>query len=340
MPVHIEPFEVVLPGGGAEGCGRGLARLLTSLLDRCRLPASAEAGVRGRVSATEGWHAEISTVVGAGPGSRRAFEAEFPLGHHLLCRMLEFTAATAGREEVPSPVLAVLEDYATAAPAALVACWQALGSEGEAARRAWQRAFELDPAMTAPRVALARQALQAGQAASAAGLLTGIAVRDAEAARDLGLELWTAGETAAAGALLQQAVTSDAEDAVALAALAAWLARHAGHEPTARDEALLLATQATQRASDDYRTWAARADVHRAAADYAQANFYYGFALKLAPEAPALLKDAAATLLMAGQPAAALPLIERALAAAAGDADHHGKIGTTGHVLEGLALLG
>ncbi|MGH9393981.1 MAG: hypothetical protein ACRD1E_07405, partial [Terriglobales bacterium] len=112
------------------------------------------------------------------------------------------------------------------------------------------------------------------------------------------------------------------------AALAALLARQPAGAAAGEmlDEALLLATQASQLASDDYRTWAALADVHRARADYAQAGFYYGFALRLAPDAPSVLKDAAACWLMARQPQPALALIERALAAAPGDGENYGNL--------------
>lgn len=340
MPLHIEPFAVWLLADGGEmaadpACGTGLARLLRQWLERCRLPAGTLEGIeaRGQVWLTDAWQAEMSVN-----GERRVEAAERDRGQHLMCRLLEGVARPAGLEALPRPVLAALEDYATTVPAALLACWQAAGSEGEAQRRAWRRAFELDPAMTAPRAALAGQALDAGQAAAAAALLAGVTVQDPERACELGLGLWSAGETAAAGALLETAVQSNPDDAIALAALAAWLARHAGDNAAARDEALLLATQATQRASDDYRTWQALADVHRAGGDFEQANFYYGFALKLEPAAPALLKDAAATLLMAGEPRAALPLIERALETSAADADHHGNLAFARHLLGEKAL--
>ncbi|MGH9482091.1 MAG: tetratricopeptide repeat protein, partial [Terriglobales bacterium] len=150
------------------------------------------------------------------------------------------------------------------------------------------------------------------------------AVHDPAAASRLGLALWAAGEQDAAAPLLQAAVAGNPQDAVAMAALAALVAQTA--EGDGLDEALLLATQATQLASDDFRTWAALADVHRARRDFGQAGFYYGFALRLQPESPTVLKDAGACWLLARQPQQALPLIERALVAAPQDAENYGNL--------------
>lgn len=289
--------------------------------------------VAGRLWIAGGWRAELSVN-----GAARTEEADFERGHHLLCRMAEFGAQQAGRE-LGEPVLRSFDDLATHSPAALLHCLSGLGQEGEAAGREWRRAFELDPRMAAPRSGLAAMLLQQGQAEAAAGLLAGVGLSDGFAAAELGLGLWAAGEVALSFELLQAAVKANPQNGLALAALAAQLARRAGggepdEQHEALDEAQLLATQATQLAGDDYRTWAALADVHRARGDFSQAGFFYGFALRLAPEAPALLKDAGANWLQARQAKQALPLIKQAIAAAPQDAENLGNLAFA-HILLG-----
>ncbi|MGH9519261.1 MAG: hypothetical protein ACRD2D_06405, partial [Terriglobales bacterium] len=229
--------------------------------------------------------------------------------------------------------------------------WAGWGAEGDIRSQRWRRGFELDPNCVALRTALARQLAEHGQIDTAAVLIADYTVQDAQAAAALGLTFWANGSDAhwpLAQRLLQQAVAADRQNALAAAALAALLARQsatAGAAPDASaherlDEALLLATQATQLASDDYRTWAALADVHRAGGDYRQAGFYYGFALRLEPAAPTVLKDAGANWLLAGEPRQALPLIEQALAVAPEDAENFGNLTLVRDALgEGAAAL-
>lgn len=305
--------------------GAGLAALLDSTLRQARIAIPAE-GLRGHLWIADRWQAEILVA-----GERRAEEASFALGHHLLFRLAEFAAVRLGGA-LPEAVARGFEDLRTTSPAALLAYVAGLGGAGARRAALWRRAFELDPNLTAARTALARDALARGETEAAAGLVAGLEVHDAAAAAELGLGLWAAAsdpaEAHTARELLQQAVRAQPDDALAAAALAALLARQAagGAAPEALDEALLLATHATQLASDDYRSWAALADVHRAAGDYRQAGFYYGFALRLEPQAPHLLKDAAANWLFAREPRQALPLIQRGLEAAPGDADHFGNL--------------
>jgi tetratricopeptide (TPR) repeat protein len=300
-----------------------VARLLTTAWTRAGVEPAAAAS--GRLWMAGGWRAELSLG-----GERREETAAFERGHHLLCRLAEFGARQAGGE-LGEPVLRSFDDLATPSPAALLHYLAGLGQDGEAARREWRRAFELDPHMAAPRTGLAALLLQAGEAEAAAGLLAGVSLSDGFAAAELGLGLWAAGEMALSFELLQAAVKANPQNALALAALAAQLARRApggeeAEQHEALDEAQLLATQATQLAGDDYRTWAALADVHRARGDFSQAGFFYGLALRLAPEAPALLKDAGANWLQARDVKQALPLIERAIAAAPQDAENLGNL--------------
>lgn len=323
-----KPFEIAVLSDASwpipPGAGVGVARLLSTAWTRAGV-ALETAAVTGRVWIAGGWQAELTVQ-----GEARAESAGFELGHHLLCRLAEFGAKQAGGE-LGEPVLRSFDDLATHSPAALLHYLAGLGSEGAAAQREWRRAFELDPQMAAPRTALAAALLSSGQAEAAAGLLAGISLSDGFAAADLGLGLWAAGEQALSFELLQAAVKANPQNALALAALAAQLARRASggedaEQHEALDEAQLLATQATQMAGDDYRTWAALADVHRARGDFSQAGFFYGLALRLAPDAPALLKDAGANWLQARQAKQALPLIERALQAAPDDAENLGNL--------------
>lgn len=299
-----------------DGAGAGLTRLLAEALARTGVPAAAS--LTGQLWISDRWQAEIAVN-----GERKAEEAPFALGHHLLARLAEFAVHQLGGE-LSQPVLRSFEDLATPSPAALL---HFLAGN-------LRRGFELDPAMVAIRTALARDLLGVSKTEPAAALLRGIAVHDGFAAAELGIGLWAAGETQVSFELLQAAVKSDPENGLALAALSSLLLRRVqsegiaagepGHE--AWDEALLLATEATQKASDDFRTWAALADVHRAGGNFDQAAFFYGFALRLEPEAASVLKDASACWLQARQPERALPLIERARAAAPQDAENAGNL--------------
>ncbi len=326
--MEIEAFGVEVVGGEGwpvpEGAGAGVARLLAAMLARAGV--AGEGRVRGQWWISDRWQAEIEVN-----GERRAEEAEFERGHHLLCRLTEFAAARLGGT-VPEATMRAFEDLETRSPGALLAYLAGWGREGEERKRGWRRAFELDPQMVAARLGLAAMVLaEGGEAGAAAALAQGLRVQDGGGAGEVGIALWAAGETEVSAELLQAAVKHDPQNAVAMAALAALLARRApagsgeGRDG-AWEEALLLATQATQLAADDYRCWAALADVHRAGGDYAQASFYYGFALRLEPEAASVLKDAGACWLMAHQPQQALALIERALAVAPLDAENYGNL--------------
>ncbi|HVA62330.1 MAG TPA: hypothetical protein VNF74_01295 [Terriglobales bacterium] len=355
MAMEIEAFGVEVIGDGGrpvpEGAGAGVARLLAAMLARAGVVAEPlvgagpsapaarvprEARVRGQWWIGDRWQAEIEVN-----GERRAEEASFELGHHLLYRLTAFAAERLGGA-IPEAAMRAFEDMETRSPGALLAYLAGWGAEGEERKRRWGRAFELDPRMVAPRLGLAAMVLAAGgEVGAAAGLAHGLNVQDGAAAGEVGIALWAAGETEVAAEMLQAAVKHDPQNAVAMAALAALLARRApssdgpaspggagaaAGRDGAWDEALLLATQATQLAADDYRCWAALADVHRAGGDFAQASFYYGFALRLEPEAATVLKDAGACWLLAHQPQQALPLIERALAVAPADAENHGNL--------------
>ncbi|TAN20908.1 MAG: hypothetical protein EPN33_14070 [Acidobacteria bacterium] len=313
-------FAVTVVADGAwaipEGAGAGLARLITEALERTGLTAPASLG--GQLWISDRWQAEIAVN-----GERKAEEAPFALAHHLLARLAEFAAHQLGAE-LSQPVLRSFEDLATPSPAALL---HFLAGN-------LRRAFELDPSMVAIRTALARELLGQNKADAAAALLGGLVVHDGFAGADLGIGLWAAGEIQVSFELLQAAVKSNPENGLALAALSSLLLRRLEHAGLAQgegahegwDEALLLATEATQKASDDFRTWAALADVHRAGGDFDQAAFFYGFALRLEPEAARVLKDASACWLQARQPERALPLIERARAAAPADAENAGNL--------------
>lgn len=279
MALRLLPFSVhAIDGTTATPMpaevGAGLAALLGRHLEA--VGARADLEVSGVLWLSDRWQAELR-LEGA-QTLRRQEEAPFDRAHHLLYRLFALVAEAAGAA-IPEPVTLAFDDYATAVPGALLEYLRGLGSETPPARRAaWGRAFELDPALVATRLALAGALADAGDAAAAAALVAGCAVHDAAAAADLGLSLWSAGEADAAAQLLAAAVSADANHALAHAALASLLARRGS-----ADEALYLATRATQLQSDDYRTWTALAEVHRAGGDFAQACFYYGFALRLAP---------------------------------------------------------
>lgn len=311
------------------GAGAGLALVLAEAVERA---GGGEGAAGGQLWIGDRWQAEL--IVG---GGREAEEAPFERGHHLLARLTE-RAARAGGGELPRPVLASFDDLATPAPLALLHYLAGRATAGVERRRLWRRAFELDPGLRAVRSGLAAELLAEAQPQAAAALLAGVALQDGYAAAELGLGLWAAGETEVSFELLQAAVRAHPEHALAMAALATLLARRASGDESrqAWDEALLLATQATQLASDDFRTWAALAGVHRAGGDCEQAAFYYNFALRLEPSAPTVLKDASACWLEARQPQQALPLIERARAAAPEDAENAGNLAFA-HLLLGDA---
>lgn len=324
MPIDIQ--IQALGAGWPElppEAGAGLAQLLETLV-----PAAA---ARIQLWLSDRWQAEIESA-----GERKSDEADFAQGHHLLYRLAEFAARRANAE-LPATAAGQFEDMRTASPAALLFLLAGWGADDALRTQRWRRGFELDPQCVALRTALARQLVQRGEIETAINLIADYPPQDAVAASSLGLAFWAEGSDTIwplAQRLLQQAVAADRQNALAAAALAALLARQsatAGAAPDAGahdrlDEALLLATQATQLASDDYRTWAALADVHRAGGDYRQAGFYYGFALRLEPAAPTVLKDAGANWLLAGEPRQALPLIEQALAVAPEDAENFGNL--------------
>jgi len=323
--VDVSDSTWLIDGGGwpvAAGAAAGLGRLIAAALERSGVAAATPLG--GAVWTSEdGWHAEI-----VDQGERKPLQAPFELGHHLLARLAEATAAAQGGK-LAEAALRGFGDWATPSPGALLA---ALAGD-------WQRAFEMDPHMTAPRLRLAQRALEAGRVQAAAQLAHGLQTQDAAAAAELGLGLWAAGDGESARGLLEVAARAEPPNPIAMSALAALLARSGG-EPELLDEALLLATQASQHASDDFRAWSALADVHRARGDFSQAGFFYGFALRLAPDSPTVLKDAAASWLMAREPGRALPLIERALATAPADGENFGNLAFARDALgDGAAAL-
>ncbi len=304
------------------GTGAGVARVLATALERAGLAAAST--IAGQLWISDRWQAEIIIS-----DQRRAEEAPFALGHHLLARLAEFAARACGGE-LGTPVLTSFEDLATAAPAALLHYLAGYAQGGAERQQLWRRGFELDPKLVALRTGVAAELLAEGRSEAAAALLAGTAVADGFAAAELGIGLWAAGETTVSQQLLQAAVRTNPENGLVLAALAALLAEHAAGSDEAShaawDEALLLASQATQLAGEDFRTWAALAAVHRAGGDFEQAGFYYGFALRLAPDAPSVLKDASACWLAAHKPRQALPLIERARQVAPADAENAGNL--------------
>ncbi len=307
------------------GVGAGVARLLATAIQ----PAGAgiTPALRGQLWIGDRWRAEVTLG-----DERHAEEAELGRGHHLLARLAEYVARQSGGT-VPEGALGVFADLETASPGALLHYLGGLGAEGEERRRLWQRAFEIDPAMPAARAGLAWTLLEAGNAEAAATLTRGTRVQDPGRAGELGLGLWAAGHPELALQLLPAAARAQPPHAMALAALAAEHATPGEEGNAAREEALLLASQATQLAGEDHRTWTALADVHRARGDHAQAGFYYGFALRLAPDEAALLKNAGANWLLAREPRQALPLIERALAGAPEDGELHANLAFARHLL-------
>ncbi|MGH9468388.1 MAG: hypothetical protein ACRD1Y_13630 [Terriglobales bacterium] len=338
----IEAFAVYSEeercGPVPDGAGAGLAAVIEEALQRAGVEADAR--ISGAVAIGEGWEGEITVA-----DKRHRTSAAWERGHHLIAQLAEFAA----REQsgaLSEAVLRSFDDLATQSPAALLYYLAGRGDSGTGRLRLWRRAFELDPTLAGARTGLAREVLGQenvqGNVSAAAALLHGVAVCDGFTAAELGIALWARGEGGVSLELLQAAVQANPQHGLAMAALAALLARRtridgygqgaAGGE--ALQEALLLATQATQLASDDFRTWAALGDVHRALGDFQQAGFYYGFALRLEPEAAGVLKDASACWLAARQPETALPLIERARAVAPLDAENTGNLAFA-HLLRG-----
>lgn len=336
MPLTVADFAVEAAASEpmlriSESAGAGLAQLVRLALERASGP-EVEARIEGKVQIGDGWRGEIVVSRAGGERSRHVVETDFDEAHHFQFRLAEFAAHQSGRT-LPEPAIRAFEDLRTPSPLAMLAYWEGLGSTGATRRQRWMRAFELDPHFVAARLSLAQILLDSGsEPAAAAGLTHGLTVNDGYAAAHLGLDLWAAGAAAAAQEILQAAVRTNPGDALASAAFAALVARGVANDPSnpdqgaALEEALLLATNATQLAADDYRAWAALADVHRAKGDYDQAGFYYGFALKLEPNAPAVLKDAGATWLLARNPQQALPLIKRAIEASPSDAELYGNL--------------
>lgn len=307
----------------------GLERLFAAWLERCGIAAPP---ARSLPSADG---APLSLALALWLGPRLVGEIRFdgvmappPVrhegvaheAHHLLFRLFESTLRALGRE-ASATVIHGFDDYRTGSLAALLAYFAAAAGEGDDRRRGLVRAFELDPSFGAPRLALAEERLENGDAAASARLIEGVAVQDPDRARELGLSLWSRGEVPAALQLLSAAVENNADDGLAHAALAALLARQGETQ-----EAFLLASRASNLIPDDYRSWAALADVHRAGGQHQEAAFYYAFALRLAPDAPHLLKDAAASQLAAGRPAEAMALAQRAIAAAPNDAENYANL--------------
>jgi tetratricopeptide (TPR) repeat protein len=247
-------------------------------------------------------------------------EADLSEGHHLLFQLTE-SAARLLEVELPRRVISGFEDYRTPVVPALLQYLIALDAPEAERKGELIRAFELDARFPAARIELALAAVQRGDTASAISLVQGFAVGHSDWARDLGTAAWAAGETDLAMALLASAVQSNEDDGIAQAALAALLARKGEI-----DESFYLATRATQLEANDYRSWAALADVHRAAGKFGEACFYYNFSLRLSPDAPAVLKDAGASWVLARKPEQALKTIEKAIAVAPGDAENYGNL--------------
>lgn len=319
LPADLPPWDI------PRTASAGLARLFGTWLDRC----GGDGQTRLALALWLGpeWIAEVR--IGAAEPIRHQGVASD--AHHLLFRLLESAARALGHE-VPASLVHGFDDLRTDSAPALLAYLGAEGEQGGVRRRALIRAFELDRNLVAARLALAEDQVAAGDTAAAAALLQGCEVHDPERARELGLACWSDGEAEAALQLLGAAVSNDADDGLAHAALAVLLARQGETQ-----EAFLLASRATTLIADDYRSWAAMADVHLANGEHQQAAFYYNAALRLAPDAPHLLKNAAACQLAADRPEPALELIERALAAAPQDAENHANLALARRALGDLA---
>ncbi|MGH9534186.1 MAG: tetratricopeptide repeat protein [Terriglobales bacterium] len=329
-------FGVMLPL--PEISAAGLEALFRRWLERCQVPlapagaAAKSGGVELSIEITAG-SALQGTLTVRRPGKRTqtiSREAPSEEGHHLLYLLLE-AAAQACEREVPAPLTRSFEDLRSRSFAALVWFIASFTPDNSDPQRAQVRALELDFFLAAARAAVALELLSGHRPATVFKLLEGIPILDGDAARELGLALWSEAahlpeaEQEAfirrAIELLGAAIHADADDGLAHAALAAILARHGGEE-----EALPLAARATNLAPNDYRSWAALGDAHRAQGEHDQAVFYYQMALRLQPTAAAVLKDAAASLLLGNHPERAIPLIEQAIAAHPEDPENHANL--------------
>ncbi|MGH9483098.1 MAG: hypothetical protein ACRD1L_13500, partial [Terriglobales bacterium] len=166
--MNLEPWTIASELGSAPaGAGTGVARLLEAAvlaaLDAARAPLPA-IPVGGHLSVGDRWRAEIRMG-----GERHAEEAGLDRGHHLLFRLAEFAAKALGAPALPAPAIRAFEDLATRSPAALLTYLAGLGAAGTERKRHWQRAFELDPAMVAPRAGLAEELLNPASAAGHSG---------------------------------------------------------------------------------------------------------------------------------------------------------------------------
>lgn len=343
MPVSIAPFPIEPVPSVAAGsdvavapdwtvpaaASRGLARLIADALTGSGVAdvavadghAGDGANITGILWLGDQLQGEI-TVRREGQSEPEVVrhEADLSEGHHLLYQLTE-SAARLLEVELPRRVISSFDDYRTAVFPALLQYLIALDADEAERKGELIRAFELDARFPAARIELALAAVQRGDTASAISLVQGFAVGHADWARELGTAAWAAGETDLAMALLASAVQANDEDGIAQAALAALLARKGEV-----DESFYLATRATQLEANDYRSWSALADVHRAAGKFGEACFYYTFALRLAPDAPAVLKDAGASWVLARKPEQALKTIEHAIAVAPGDAENYGNL--------------
>ena len=330
-----------------EIAATGLEALLRRWLERCGVSMVPTPAAEASAAAEGGdgkdiTELEITIRAGAEitgsltvrqPGHRaRTFKREVPggEGHHLLYLLLEAAAKACGRE-APAPLTRSFEDLRSRSFAALLWYIASFTPDNSDPQRAQVRALELDFFLAAARAAVALELLSGHRPATVLKLLEGIPLLDNEAARELGLALWTeAGRLGEpeqdafirrAVELLGSAIHADEDDGLAHAALAAILARQG-----AGAEALPLAARATNLAPNDYRSWAALGDAHRAQGEHDQAVFYYQMALRLQPTAATVLKDAAASLLLANHPDRAIPLIEQAIAAHPDDPENHANL--------------
>lgn len=315
----------------------GLEAMFRRCLERCKIlvappGAAAEGLTELHVEISAG--AELQGKLTVRPPGKRAHitRREVPAGegHHLLYLLLEAAAKALGRE-VPAPVTRGFEDLRSRSFAALVWFMASFTPDNSDPQRAQVRALELDFFLVAARSAVALELLSAHRPGTVLKLLEGIPILDSDAARELGLALWTEAArlpeseqepyVRRAIELLGAAIHADGDDGLAHAALAALLARQGAGE-----EALPLAARATNLAPNDFRAWAALGDAHRCQGQHDQAVFYYQMALRLQPTAASVLKDAAASLLMAQQPDRAIPLIEQAIAAHPEDPENHANL--------------
>lgn len=338
VPFPIEPVPAVAVGSDVAvapdwtvpvAASRGLARLIAEALTESGVADVAVAdGQPGEGASITGilWLGDrlqgeitVRREAGSEPEVVR-HEADLTEGHHLLYQLTE-SAARLLEVELPRRVISGFEDYRTPVFPALLQYLIARDAPEKERKGELIRAFELDASLPAVRIELALAAVQRGDTPSAISLVRGLPVGHPDWARELGTAAWAAGETDLAMGLLAAAVQANDDDGIAQAALAALLARKGEI-----DDSFYLATRATQLEADDYRSWAALADVHRAAGKFGEACFYYNFALRLAPDAPGVLKDAGASWVLARKPEQALKTIEKAIAVAPGDAENHGNL--------------